>query len=374
MAHYKMLPATKWSLDYERLTAAELRQLIHDRMGATLDQKETRTIRNCNRYQLINRLRKLDREGSFPRFMELPPELRVSVYEFLLVDTTEQDGNEADPLMRSLGHHSSTLHPAVLRTSKQVYSEAQPVLYQKNKFRATIVYSDEEKYRWGPRPGCLLTVIQSGSRAPFRQKESYFDRSPSLYLLFKSRAIGMLRSLTHLTLYLNLVTPGEEESDGYVPRTCNSIACLCLSLTGASKMKEQTINVEVGHPQERSKVDFARILWPLAFLRTDIEVRFEGIAELLKTSTAGLRRDPHAEASYGRHIARIRQRCNEEIAKQGSDRVGLHDVEVALTSMNYFGDHFISMDDIVNLSAAWTGMRNKADSVEAEDLGKKSLV
>ena len=109
-------------------------------------------------------------------------------------------------------------------------------------------------------------------------------------------------------------------------------------------------------------------------MRTDIEVRFEGIAELLKTTTAGWKRDPHAETSYGRHIARIRQRCNEEIAKQGSDHVRLHGLEVALTSMNYFGDHFVSMDDIVNLSAAWTGMRNEADRVEAEGLERKSIL
>jgi hypothetical protein len=43
----------------------------------------------------------------------------------------------------------------------------------------------------------------------------------------------------------------------------------------------------------------------------------------------------------------------------------LTDVEAALASMNYFGDEFISMNDIVNSSAAWTGMRSEADRVEA---------
>jgi hypothetical protein len=139
----------------------------------------------------------------------------------------------------------------------------------------------------------------------------------------------------------------------------------CSSLTGASKIKEPTTRLEVGHPRERRKVHLARILWPLAFPRTDIAVRFEGIAELLKTYTAGLRKDAHTEAQYGRHVARIRQRCNEEIVKQGSDHVRFQGLEGALTSTNYFGDHFVSMDDIVNSSPAWTGMRHEANRVEA---------
>lgn len=373
MPRQKMLPATEWSLDYEKFTPAELRLLIHDRMGVTLDKKETRTIQNCNRYQLINRLRKLDREGSFPRFMELPPELRISVYEFLLVDTTGHDANEADSEWRSFGHYSSTLHPAVLRTSKQIYSEAQPVLYQKNKFGAKIVYYKEESQRYGPMSGCVLTVTQPGSRASFRQTMDPFDCGPHLHRLFANRAIGMLRSLTHLTLDLNLVTPGEHESNRYVPRARDVFASLCLSLTGASKMKELTIKVEVGHLQEKSKKYVARILWPLAFLRTDIVVKFEGIDELMKTPTAGWRRDPHSEASYGRHIARIRQRCNAEIAKQGSNAGDLRGLESALASMNYYGDEFVTLDEIVNLSPAWTGMRIEADLVEAMDLEKSIL-
>jgi len=364
MPRYKMLPATKWSLDYEKYTPAELREIIYDRMGATLNSKETRTIQNCNQYQLINRLRKLDWEASFPRFMELPAELRVSVYELLLVDASKQDGNEANYVWQSLERNSSTLHPAVLRTSKKVYSEARPILYQKNEFRATIVYTEEDHYRSISRPGCVLTIIQPGSSASFRQLISYSDRSPYLVPLFKSRTIGMLRSLTHLTLDLNLVTPREHESDEFVPKARNAIACLCLSLVGTSKMKKLTINVETGHPQERSKVNFARILWPLVFLCTDIVVGFEGVDELLETSTAKWRRDPHSEVSYGRHIAKIRQRCNEEIAKKDSDRVNLHGLELALASIN----------DIVNLSATWTGMRSEADRAEAAGLKKESLL
>jgi len=103
---------------------------------------------------------------------------------------------------------------------------------------------------------------------------------PFLGDLFKSDAMGTLRSLTQMTINLSPVTEEDRESNEYVPRARDAIACLCLSLTGASKMKELTINIGLGHPRERSKVDLARILWPLVFLRTDIVVKFEGIAEL----------------------------------------------------------------------------------------------
>lgn len=361
----------EWSLDYEKYPAAELRNFIEARIGTTLSEKERRTIGNCNRSQLAKRLHKLDLASTFPRFMELPPELRVNVYEYLLVDARGRDEDgEADS---GPGRAGGVIQTAVLRTSKHIYSEAQPILYKQNKFGAKISYAREGRDLFA-RIGCELSIIQPGKSFPFRQLLTVYDHSLSLGMLFTDSAMGMLRSLTHLTIDLNLVTPGDAESEFYVPRARNAIACLCLSLTGASKMQELTINVDLGHPQERSKVDFARILWPLVFPRTDIAVNFEGIAEILKTSTAGWRRDPHAEASYGRHIANIRHRCNKEIAKRGSGFVDLHGLEVALASMTYFGDNFVSMDDIVNLSAAWTGMRSEADRVEAIVLKKESFM
>ena len=180
--------------------------------------------------------------------------------------------------------------------------------------------------------------------------------------------------MTHLTIDLSLATLGDDESDEYVPKARDAIACLCLSLSGASKMKELAINVSVEPRLFRSKADFARILWPLVFLRTDIVVKFEGIDELLETTTAHPKKASHAEATYGRHIAQIRERCVEEIEKHGSDLAGLRSVEAALASMNYFGDEFVSMYDIVNLSAAWTGMRSEADRVEAMGMEKQSLL
>lgn len=54
--------------------------------------------------------------------------------------------------------------------------------------------------------------------------------------------------------------------------------------------------------------------------------------------------------------------------------VGLRGFEAAIASMNYFGDEFVRMDDIVNLSAAWTGMRSEADYFEATGLERASIL
>lgn len=63
-----------------------------------------------DKLSLITRLRKLDQANTFPRFMELPPELRLAVYESLLTDTRVRiwSGNDAPAI----------LHPAILCASK----------------------------------------------------------------------------------------------------------------------------------------------------------------------------------------------------------------------------------------------------------------
>jgi len=61
---------------------------------------------------------------------------------------------------------------------------------------------------------------------------------------FQHPMVDMLRSLTHLTIDLILVTLELFKRDGYVPKARSAVANLCLSLTGASKLEELTISVE----------------------------------------------------------------------------------------------------------------------------------
>jgi hypothetical protein len=239
--------------------------------------------------------------------MKLPPELRLRIYELLLVDTRERSGHGSITNWYN-GRDRFRLHPALLGTSEQIYSEAQPVLYRKNKFEATIVAAE-----YGRGTGCLLKIILPGFRSPYRQTMPTSRDAPFLASLFEHPVLNMLRSLIHMSIKLSLVTPGDHASNEYVPRARNAIACLCLSLASASKMKELTINIDLGHPQERSKVEFARILWPLVFLRTDIVVNFKGIAKLLEMSTTDPTTVPHAVATLWQ------AHCTDQAALQRAD-------------------------------------------------------
>ena len=318
MPRHKSVPPSACSLDYEKCTLQELRTFICDRTTTPLSERDLQRIQNCNRDQLTNRLHKLDQICTFPRFMELPPELRVKVYEPLLIDTRvkDEDGRidwtDIPAGMRKWG----TLHPAMLRASKQIYLEAQPILYKQNEFYAKIMYYEDGRGRSPADIGCELSISQPGNIFDFNQVMRGCPHRPFLHGLFQDPAMGMLRMLQNLTVDLSLVTPGEDESYVYVAKACDAIASLCLSLTGASKMEELTIKVEPNYPQ-RDNIDLHRILWPLMFLRTSIVVIFEGIPAIPETTLTHPGMMPQAEAYYGRMIALVRERCNKQIDKHG---------------------------------------------------------
>ncbi|GAB7336228.1 hypothetical protein MBLNU13_g08993t2 [Cladosporium sp. NU13] len=313
--HPKVPIRPAWSLEYEKYPAAELRTFIEARIGTTLSKKERRTIGNCNRFQLEKRLYKLDLASTFPRFMELPPELRLSVYELLLVDTSVAG--------------SRHVIIAFVISWRGCWNKR----FNAGEWREVNVLSKKEDFLPGRMTMQLHPMIGTEKGGVTTEHTSL-----ALNLLFCKMEPGFFR-LPILIFYQAVFIPF-------------AIACLCLSVAGASKMKELTINV-AAEPR---------------LLRRNIVVKFEGIAEILKTSTTAPKTVPHAEAFYGRHIARIRQRCNEEIAKHGSDLVALRGIEAA-----HFGDEFVTMEDLVDLSTAWAGMRSEADRVEAMGLEKASL-
>jgi hypothetical protein len=192
--------APEWLLDYDRCSLEELRTFIEDRTGAAVNEREI----------LAAHLRKMDQTRKFPRFVELPPELRINVYEALLVDNRARDEkgwlkDERD---------KCRLHTAVLRTSKQVYSEARPVLYDRNKFNVMIGYT------WkGSRPGSAqlgrdrigLRVVRPGARFSYHKLIGSADCPSPLELSLLGWQ--MLRGLKHVTVDLGLVTPEPPTED-----------------------------------------------------------------------------------------------------------------------------------------------------------------
>lgn len=83
------------------------------------------TIRELSKSEMVSHLKTLDTQRTFRRFMDLPPELRLNIYQrALLVD----------------GQESGKNHSALLRVSKLIHRESEPVLYYENTFCIQIKY------------------------------------------------------------------------------------------------------------------------------------------------------------------------------------------------------------------------------------------
>jgi hypothetical protein len=341
-------PTPTWSFDYEKCTVAELCKFFEERTGAVLNEAQLQKVRDHGSYPLIDRLREMDTERTFSRFMELPPKLRIGVYENLLV------------IAKGKIKHGgmSSIHTAVLRTSRQVYSEARQVLYKQNKFWAVVRHAEAgSRHSSAPIVACFLQIAKPGGNISFYRKTPCLNgRTSLLHRLLEDSLMGMLRALTHITVDLDLTTPGKQETSEYVIHTCDVITALCLSLYGASKLEEITIKIEAGDATDDT--DLAYILWPLLFLRTNVVIKFEGISAVRVTELVDVRMSAQEEASFAGQIAQVRRFCRAEIEKRGWKEQGwlfdgVREVETALDDESFIGKGLIRLDDILKLSAVW---------------------
>jgi hypothetical protein len=167
------------------------------------------------------------------------------------------------------------IHPAVLRTSKQIYSKARPILYNQDKPHVTI----ENVLEGSVHPGSsarapsiihtrlgpvnpmsstwALNIVHPGCRFSFHQKMPCHMHASMLGRFFTCSAMGMMRAMKTLTVNLNLVTPQDREL-APLSRACDAVAALCLSLTGISKLEELTI--KLSFDRSLSDEDLARLL------------------------------------------------------------------------------------------------------------------
>ena len=113
-------------MKYPKCTATELRKFIAARKREFLSSGRKKIF-------YVRVLRKLDREATF-RFLDLLPELRLMVYEYL-VGSYEQRG---DPIR----------HPQILGSCRMIHEEAGPILYKAVTFslRFACTMLDAEKH------------------------------------------------------------------------------------------------------------------------------------------------------------------------------------------------------------------------------------
>jgi len=293
------------------------------------------------------------------------PELRLGVYEALLVAAQAT-------------HKREGLHPAILRTSKQVYSEAMPILYKKNKFRARVLYFEQPA--WSTPSGlklvCTLAIEGSGGKPSFhhRMHTGYVAILRSLFE--HPSTMHMLRMLTRLNIDFDLTTSQKQrELKRYSFMACDTMKGLCLSLSGNSKLKELSIVAKLGD-QDSSDADLADILWPLLLLRDDIAVEFKGVTtDPANMSTTEAERTTEIDAAFCSQIALVKQLCIAELERPGWDGRcwafhGIRDAEKALHAFKAPGKKLLCLNDIVNKSPVWKGLRREIERAEASGLGQ----
>jgi hypothetical protein len=214
----------KWLLDYIKCSLQELRTFIDNRTGSAVDARELLTAHLC----------RMDQTKTFPRFIELPPELRINIHEALLVKDRARDQKGW-----LVGNEDCELHTAVLRTWKQIYSEAMPILYSQNKFSVGIGYTRESHHPAGNRE-CVLRIAQPGHKLSFHTTAMQRGRGyPGWRSFYGKPPLNMLRTLKHLTVNLGLVMP----RDSYPAEACEAVAALCLVLAGTCKLESLTIKL-----------------------------------------------------------------------------------------------------------------------------------
>lgn len=111
----EMTDSVGW-VEYEKCTTSELRKLVH-----------TRKLRQVNldlyeRESLISLLEKADEPHSFPRFEDLPAELRVRIYEHHIDDLSREYGLDIPP------------QPPITGVNRLARKEALPIFYVRYTF------------------------------------------------------------------------------------------------------------------------------------------------------------------------------------------------------------------------------------------------
>ncbi|KAM0700125.1 hypothetical protein Q7P36_000337 [Cladosporium allicinum] len=251
----------RWYFKYGECTHAELVQFLQDRTGTTIG-----ISMKTGRARLLSRLRELDRNPSFPHFLDLPLELRLRVHEHLLAPDKEFTELPQTRRPRPKGK----IQTAVLRTSKAVYSEAELVLYKENRFPAVIDFA----------PPSNFTINRSGSNEYFDDNSDYTRCGWVLKRKIMRPFAPMLQGLRSLTIHLALwQAPGNEharDASRIITRLC------MLMCSGPSKMKELIFSLRTRNASSSVAVSMLpQIFWPVILLRSDIVVRFEGVSGML---------------------------------------------------------------------------------------------
>ena len=262
-------------LYYRSYSVADLREFIRSR--TTLTEKK---IRKLNKAKIISRLKKFDTQSAFWRFMDLPPELRVIVFRQVLVVDGQRDGKN---------------HSALLRVSRLIYKESEPVLYCENSFCVEASY-----------PVVKLVVSECLER-----EWDLPQYRTSKYTLPSFNKTDMLFSLRELSIRLcdldNVY--GSDVNNLYPLDTHRSLTNICLMLSSASRLKALTVTHVPPQDNSWDLRHLTMLLFPVSLLRKTATIRVEGGSPALHAALEESRRKVHARAdralsAYGTLLCR----------------------------------------------------------------------
>lgn len=237
----------QWSdpFDYQDCESEELRTFLLSRTKTTATRLET-----YGKSRLISLLEHLDETATFPKFLELAPELRLNIFGHLLrIDTREPDRVKNN-------------YAAILRVSKLLNIEAHPVLYSVNDFRLRVAM-----YRWGPN----FEIDASESRR-YRLSSQAPERTilstPTTRMI--SFQVYLMRGLKVLTI---------DVFNGANPKY-SALPFHCLMTCEGSRLTHIRVilhNHFLRLPEEEQML----ILQPLALLRSSVTLDVQGASTTL---------------------------------------------------------------------------------------------
>lgn len=163
---------------YNKCTLEELK-------GYALNRGLISKKANSGHARLVRLLLIADMNPTFTRFIDLPPQLRVRIYELYMADFTT----------KSLRH---PIDPPLTRTNRLLRSEALPIFYQQCTFCIEIEIDAE------PHPRRQLLQVQRSSKAFIRALSSlkirYMRQLEIKFHITISLAWGRCRAITaHIT-------------------------------------------------------------------------------------------------------------------------------------------------------------------------------
>ena len=269
-----MVPSTTTgSLDYNKCTSTELRAFIRNR--SSLKPSDSEELAHFHKSHLIARLDMLDKYLRF-RFLDLPPELRLEVYKYILI-SRNCEAPEAG---------GQVIETSLLRTCRLVYKEAAPVLYGENEFTVSISPASEP---WSSSSTSSLSrepcwegrhcvgIFRSGRPAI----NDYIRNFPNVYGPFMTHmascsCFDVLRRIRRLTLFFGRFCRG----------TSSDFAAICSILSGASRLTKVTVVLGEQCRETFNIKDLAATFWGVALLRGEVQLEFKSEVKAVEAQLA----------------------------------------------------------------------------------------